>query len=58
MTAWPTQVLATGVLVWDESGRLLMVKTTDRRSYCRVVSLRQASPQPLLGSVRCGKRSG
>jgi hypothetical protein len=30
MSAWRAQVLASGVLVWDEDGRLLMVKTHNR----------------------------
>lgn len=30
MSSWPSHVLATGVLVWDENGRLLMVKTHNR----------------------------
>jgi len=30
MSEWPSQVLASGVLVWDERGRLLMVRTHNR----------------------------
>lgn len=30
MSGWPSHVLAAGVLVWDDQGRLLMVKTHHR----------------------------
>ena len=30
MSEWPLHVLASGVLVWDGRGRLLMVKTHNR----------------------------
>ena len=30
MSEWPSQVLASGVLVWDGRGRLLMVRTHNR----------------------------
>ena len=33
MSNWPAQVLATGVLIWDEQGRLLMVRTHNRSTW-------------------------
>ncbi len=32
MSSWPSLVLAAGVLLWDEDGRLLMVKTHNRET--------------------------
>lgn len=46
MSAWPAQVLATGVLVWDESGRLLMVKTHNRETLILPGGLVEAGESP------------
>jgi 8-oxo-dGTP pyrophosphatase MutT (NUDIX family) len=52
MTAWPTQVLATGVLVWDENGRLLMVKTHNRPTLIMPGGLVEAGESPAVAGQR------
>jgi 8-oxo-dGTP pyrophosphatase MutT (NUDIX family) len=52
MTAWPAQVLATGVLVWDENGRLLMVKTHNRPTLILPGGLVEAGESPAVAGQR------
>ena len=52
MTAWPTQVLATGMLLWDENGRLLMVKTHNRLTLILPGGLVEAGESPAVAGQR------
>lgn len=52
MSEWPSHVLASGVLVWDESGRLLMVQTHNRSSLILPGGLVEAGESPAVAAHR------
>jgi 8-oxo-dGTP diphosphatase len=52
MSAWPSQVLASGVLVWDEGGRLLMVKTHSRSTLILPGGLVERGESPAVAGHR------
>jgi 8-oxo-dGTP diphosphatase len=52
MSAWLAQVLASGVLVWDEDGRLLMVKTHNRSTLILPGGLVEPGESPAVAGHR------
>lgn len=52
MSDWPSHVLASGVLVWDNSGRLLMVKTHSRDTLILPGGIVEADESPAAAGQR------
>ena len=52
MSVWPSHVLASGVLVWDGRGRLLMVKTHNRDSLILPGGLVEPDESPAAAGQR------
>ncbi|HEX3931460.1 MAG TPA: NUDIX hydrolase [Nocardioides sp.] len=52
MSDWPSHVLASGVLVWDTSGRLLMVKTHNRDTLILPGGIVEPAESPAVAGQR------
>ncbi len=52
MSEWPSHLLASGVLVWDESGQLLLVQTHNRSSLILPGGLVEADESPAVAAHR------
>ncbi len=52
MSNWPSQLLASGVLVWDGSGQLLMVKTHNRDALILPGGLVESDESPAAAGRR------
>jgi len=52
MSRWPSHLLATGVLVWDGGGRLLMVKTHNRDALILPGGIVEADESPAAAGQR------
>ncbi|HYJ67310.1 MAG TPA: NUDIX domain-containing protein [Nocardioidaceae bacterium] len=58
MSPWPSQVFASSVLVWEEDGRLLMVKTHSRSTLILPGGLVEpGESQQSQDIVKCWRRS-